>query len=141
MRHAADFHDVLLEEAERVRHRKHQARDVLIEQRSQRVHVHGAACAGRHFDCGVTAHGGRGRIRAVGRIGNDHLAARISLLDVVCPDHEHAAEFAVGARGRLQRTVGVTGNLHKRLGEIVHEGECTLNRALRLMWMDERKAR
>ena len=71
---------------------------------------------GRDGDRLVAGHRGRGRVRAMGRVGHDDLGALdVATGKVVGADDEDAGELAVGPGGRLQRDRGEATDLGQLL--------------------------
>src|SRR3954470_9161482 len=67
-----DLDDVLLEQPQGVRVREHDAGDVVVEPLPQRGDVDQTTMVGRYRHRVVPAEGDRRRVRAVGRVGDDH---------------------------------------------------------------------
>ncbi len=68
---SADLLDVRVEKAEGVRAGHHDRRHLVGHRLLEELDIHVAVGGGRHGDDLITGNGGRGRIGAVGRIGND----------------------------------------------------------------------
>ena len=102
--------DVLLEHAERVRIGDHQRGHIFGDDALQRGHVEHAGLARFDILHGVSGDGGRGRIGAVRRIGNQNLLARIAALFEQRANQQDAGELAMRARRGLQRDRVHAGN-------------------------------
>ena len=123
-----DLEDVLVENADRVRIREHQSRRVGTDGGAQRVEIDAAIRAGGDVHHLIAAHGGGGGVRSVGGVGHDDLrACGVAAVGVVCLDEQHAGEFAVCARSRLERD-----RVHAEdLAQLAAQNMQRLERALR----------
>ena len=122
----------LLEEADRVRVREHEARDVRTERALQRLEVDvatGVALHRRHF---VAAHRGRRGVRAVRGVGHDDAPPRrgVPALLVIGLEHQERGELGLRAGLGLQRHEIHTGDLQEHLLELVGEREHALCRPI-----------
>jgi hypothetical protein len=106
--------DVALEETERVRVRKHQAGNVVIELGLQRVEVDESALIRRHLlrlEAGKRDACG---IRAVGGVGDDHAMTRGARRIVERAHDQKSGQLALCAGGRLERQLVHPGRLAQR---------------------------
>ena len=90
------FWNVFFKNAERVGVRHHHAGDVVAEFRAQVFKVHSALRSALHLHNLQAAHGGRGRVGAVCRVGHDDFyALMVAPALVVGADYHKACQFAV----------------------------------------------
>ena len=98
-----DGQDVGVEEAQGVGVGEHEGGGVGAGGRPQGLQVHAALRIGGHVDHGEAAHGGGGRVGAVGGVGDQDLGpGGISPVQVVLLHHQQGGEFPVGAGGGLE---------------------------------------
>ena len=97
-----DGHDVLLEEPQGVRVGEHDPGHVLVEHRAQRLEVDTTALVARDRDDLVAAQCHRGRIGAVGGVGDDHLVPGVPCGRVPGSHEQEAGQLAGRARRGLQ---------------------------------------
>ena len=100
-----DVDDLLLEQAERRRVRQHQAGGLVRDLLLQVLEVDVAARVRLHPHHLVARHRHAGRVRAVGRVRDDHGAPLAALRLVVGAHQQQAQQLALRARRRLQRRV------------------------------------
>ena len=129
-----DLLDVAVEQAERVRVREHQAGDVVAGLRAQVVHVHAAVLRGADLHDLVAGHRHRRRVRAVRRVGGQHLGALLAAVLVVGARQQEPRQLAVRPGARLERHVRQPRDLAERSLEPPHQ----LERALRVLGVLER---
>ncbi len=104
VREVRDLHDVLLENAERVRVGQHHGRDSVIQMTREILDVDGAVVVALHRHDLETARRGGGGIGAVRGVGDEHAcASNIAAVGVVRLDHAQTGPLAVRACRRLQR--------------------------------------
>ncbi len=143
MGQAADLQDVALEQAAGVRVGDHDGRHVRTQLGGQVGHVDAAVVGLGYFHDRIADEGGGGRVGAVGRGRDQHLAALLML----------ALGFVGGADGHQAAQLAVRAGLgrqgHRRhprqrrqpVGQLVHQLQRALNRRLRLQRVDVREAR
>ena len=132
---------VLVEQAQRVGVGQHDADGGVVGHGAQGGQIDVAACVRLDFDDLIAAHGRRGRVGAVRRVGDDDLVAlRVAAGEVVGADDQHAGELAVRAGRRLQGDAGQPGDLAQVLLQLVHEQQRALDGHLILVGMDVLKA-
>ncbi len=119
--------DLVLEHPERVRVGEHQRRDVGRHRLGERRHRQVALRAGLDLAHLVAAEMRAGRVRAVGRVGNQHDLARGAVAgDEMLADHHHPGQFPVRARRGLKRDSRQAGDLAEHLGGRVQQGQRAL---------------
>ena len=106
-----DLGDVLVEEAERVRVREHQAGDLVGGLRAQVVELDPAALVGGQLDHLQPGHRHRRRVGPVGRVRGQHLGPLLATVLVIGAGEQQAGELAVRARRGLQGDVGQAADL------------------------------
>ena len=104
------LHDVLFEHAQRIRIGHHQRRDVFIHMAAQLFEIDHALIVRLHVLHRVARNACRGGIGAVRGIGHQNLLARIALRFEKRAHQQDAGEFAMRARGGLQRDGIETGD-------------------------------
>jgi hypothetical protein len=124
----SDLVDLVLEDAERAGVRDHQRGDVRPQRGAQRGEVDPAALVRADGDRLVTDHGRRGRVRAVGAVGDEHLRARL-VLPVGAMEgtrHEQPRQLPVRASRGLQAHRREAADLLEQLREQPHELQAAL---------------
>ncbi len=136
-----DLLDVLLEKAEGVRVRHHNAGDVVAEQRFEVVHIHKAVSLGLHDNHLQTADGGAGRVRSVGTVRHDHLGPlEVTVQDVVLTHYHQTGQLAVRSGARIEREVCHSSDRSQSLVHIIIDLQSALYRGRRLQRMQSEEA-
>ena len=98
-----DFQNIFVKQTHRVGVGQHKSGRVLANCLTQLIQVHAAVLPGWDADHLVAAHGGAGRVGAVGGIRDNDLGPLlVPAVHVVCLDQQQAGELAVGARRGLK---------------------------------------
>ena len=98
MHEACDFRNLLFKDTQRVRVRHHHAGDVFAKKRFEVFHVNRSIGRALHLYDLQTADGGRGRIGAVSRVGNDNLrAVCVAPFHVVRTYHHEPRQLTVSS--------------------------------------------
>ncbi len=129
-----DLVDLILEDAQRRRIGDHERRHVGSQRRTQGLEVDAAALVGSDRHRLVADHGcGRG-VRAMRRVGHEHLRSRIPLTarPMVGTGHQHAGQLAVRAGRGLQRHGRHPADLLQLLGQQPHQLQRSLRQRLRI---------
>jgi hypothetical protein len=121
-----DGGDVLLEQPEGVRVGQHDAGHVVVEHPAQRLQVDAPPVVARDGDRRVAPERHRRRVRAVGRVGDDHLRGRPTLRRVPRPHQQQTGQLPRRPGGRLQGDVGHAGDLAQGLAQAHEELDPTL---------------
>ena len=107
-----DLQDVFVEDAHGVGVGEHQTGGIVPQGRAQAVQVHAAVGAGGDVHHLIAAHGRRGGVGAMGRVGHDDLGALVVAPGIVILlDQQDAGELAVGSGGRLEGHAVHAGDL------------------------------
>ena len=121
--------DVRLEQPERVGHREHHRGGLVVERLPQRLEVDVAVA----LDGIVTVSSSRPAlhargIRAVRRVGHDHLAASVALAAraMVGADHQQPGHLALRARRRLRRDGREAGDRGEQALQLVDHAQRAL---------------
>ncbi len=104
----------------------HDGGDVLVHRGAHRLGVEPPVRPGGELHHRVAVQRRRGRVGAVGGVGDEHLLPRVAARLVVGADHHEAAQLAVGAGGRGERGGVEAGDLAERPLQPVHELERAL---------------
>ena len=80
----------------------HQGGDFVIHILPERSRFERAVRPGRHLNHRIAAQRGRRRVGAVGAARNQHLLARLAVLDMVGPNELHAGQLTLGASCGLE---------------------------------------
>ena len=124
-----DLFDVLLEQAERVRIGHHDAGDGVVAGATHGFQIDVAAGVGGQLDGREARHGGRGRIGAMGGVGNENARPLwIAAITMIGTHHQQSGEFAMRTGGWLQRHARKAADLCEPLLKFEHEREIALNR-------------
>ena len=117
-----DLQNVLIEDANGIGIGEHQSGGVFAQHLPEGLQIHTAVGGGGNVHHLIAAHGGSGRVGAVGGVGDDDLgAAAVAPRLVVLLDEQDAGELAVGAGGRLEGHIRHTGDLTQiLLGGLQH---------------------
>ena len=136
-----DLTHVALEDPERVRVREHERRGLVRDLFPQRLEIHAAIRPRGHGDRAVAdlVHGGG--IRAVRRVGHDHLFARVPARLVIGPRHEDRRQLALGAGGGLRRDRRHPHDRLQPLVELPDHRQSPLREVLGLERMERLKSR
>ncbi len=142
VQHLGDAADVGLEQPESVGQGEHEGGHAIVQGRGQGLHVSVALIVRGHRYHLEAAHGGSGRVGAVGGIGHqDAGAALLAPVGQVGLDHQDAGKLALGA-GRRRQAHGIqAGDLRQPALEVVHQGQGPLHRLQGLKRVEAGKAR
>ena len=133
--------DLLLEQPQGVGVGQHQADHALIADRLERDQIDIAPLIRGELDRLETAHSHRGRVGAVGAVGDQHLGpVEIAPGQVIGPHHQHPGKFAVRPSRRVEADPGKTRNLFERFLQSIHQLQAALGQPVRLQGMAAGKA-
>ena len=102
MEHRGDLLDTLLEQAERVGVREHQAGDLIVERAGERVHVDEPSLVGRHAHRLEPGEADAGRVRAVGGVGDERLHKPAAVILVVGAHDQQPGHLSTRARREVE---------------------------------------
>ena len=136
-----NLQDALLEQPERVGVGDHQPRDLVVQRLLQRAEVEVATRAGRHRARAVADHGDGGGVGAVGGVGHQHRGALAAGGLMPGADDQRPGQFAVGARGGLQRHRRQPGDLAQPLLQFAEQIQHAGHGGLILVGVDQGQAR
>ena len=136
-----DLENVLVKDADRVRVRQHESRDIVAEDLFELLEIDASVRRGGDVHDLVAAHRRRRGVGTVRGVRHDDLGAlRVVVRIVILLDEQHAREFAVRARCGLEGHAVHAGDLAKILAQRVEHFKCAADRGFRRERMDVRKA-
>ena len=121
-----DLVNLLLENAERIGIGQHQRSDFFIHLRRERGHIHHAARVRFQILHRITHHGGGRRIGAMRGVRNQNFLARRALGLVISAHQQESGQFAMRARGRLQRDRIHAGDFEQAVAQSLHDAQRAL---------------
>ena len=133
MQNPGRLDDVLFEHPERVGIGHHERGHILVDELRQGGDVQHTGGAGRDARHCVSGDGGRGRVGAVGGIGDENLLAGIAALLEQGANQQNAGELAVRAGGGLQGDGIHAGDLGEGGFEAGHHFHAALRQGFRLV--------
>ena len=140
MDQGGDLFYVSFKEAQGVRIREHEAGTVGRHERCQVFEVHAAGIVATHRDRLVAAQGSRGRVCAMGRIGNQDPGSPLPLFRKIFFDDHDPRQLPVSAGGGLQGKVGHAEDFRQVALQRIEEPQRPLGKRSRGMGMKPGKA-